>query len=307
MVHADRPEEGDPGREIVDLETRFHTRAHVLDTVGQGVGELEVEGRPGLLHVVARNRDGIESRHAVRRVTEDIGDDPHRLPGWVDVGVANHELFENVVLDRAGELFRLHPLFFRGDDVERHDRQHRAVHCHRHTDVAERDAGEQDPHVEDRVHRHAGHANIASHTRIVRVVAPVGRQIEGDRQALLARGEIAAIKGVRVFGRGEARILADRPRSCRVHCRVGTAHVGRDAGQTVEVIDVFEIRRDIGIGDFDAFGRRPLRVRASQVPLGGPGTREVDRREVGDPLSHDPPPRPREGRSGVRLHLRAGG
>jgi hypothetical protein len=37
-------------------------------------------------------------------VRHDVGDDTQGGLGRVDVGVADHELFEDVVLDRAGKL-----------------------------------------------------------------------------------------------------------------------------------------------------------------------------------------------------------
>ena len=52
--------------------------------------------------------------------------------GRVDVGVADHELFEDVVLDGPGELLLGDALLLGGDDVAGQDRQHRAVHGHRH-------------------------------------------------------------------------------------------------------------------------------------------------------------------------------
>ena len=41
--------------------------ADVLDAVGERVGELEVGRRPGLLDVVAGDRDRVEARHLLRR------------------------------------------------------------------------------------------------------------------------------------------------------------------------------------------------------------------------------------------------
>ena len=46
-------------------------------------------------------------------------------------------------------------LLFRGDDVERHDRQHRAVHGHRDRHLVERDLVEENLHVFDSVDGHA--------------------------------------------------------------------------------------------------------------------------------------------------------
>ena len=77
---------------------------------------------------------------------------------------------------------------------------------------AERDAGEQRAHVVDGIDRHAGHADVAAHARMVAVVAAVGGEIEGDRQALLAGGDVAPVEGVGVLGRREAGVLADGPR-----------------------------------------------------------------------------------------------
>ena len=166
--------------------------ADIFEPVGERVGEFEVGGRSGLLHVIAGHRDRIELRHLRRRVGDDVGDDPHRRAGRVDEGVPDHELLEHVVLDRARELLRPDAVLLGGEDVERHHRQHRAVHRHRHADPVERDAVEQRAHVENRIDRDAGHADVAGDARIVRVVAAVGRQVEGDRQAALARRQGSA-------------------------------------------------------------------------------------------------------------------
>ena len=101
--------------------------------------------------------------------------------GRVDVGVADHELFEHVVLDGAGQLGRGDALLLGGHDVKGQHRQHRAVHGHGHAHLVERDAVEQLAHVEDRVDGHPGHAHVARHPRMVAVVAPVGGQVEGHR------------------------------------------------------------------------------------------------------------------------------
>ena len=104
-VHADRPEERQARGEAVDVEPGLDAGADIFDAVGQRVGELEVLRRAGLLHVIAGDRDRIELRHVLRRVGEDVGDDAQARPGRIDVGVAHHEFFEDVVLDRAAELF----------------------------------------------------------------------------------------------------------------------------------------------------------------------------------------------------------
>ena len=205
------------------VEAALQAGADVLDAVGERVGELEVGGRSGLLHVVAGDRDRVEPRHPLAGEREDVGDDPHRRRRRVDVGVADHELLEDVVLDGPRELLRLHPLLLARGDVEREHREHRAVHRHRDAHLVERDAVEERPGVVDRVDRHAGHADVAPHPRVVGVVAAVGGQVERDAEALLAGRQVAAVERVGLLGGGEAGVLPDRPRLGGVHRRVGTA------------------------------------------------------------------------------------
>ena len=51
------------GAKRVDVQAGGQPGADVLHAVGQRVGQLEVGGRPGLLHVVAGDRDRVEARH----------------------------------------------------------------------------------------------------------------------------------------------------------------------------------------------------------------------------------------------------
>ena len=51
--------------------------------------------------------------HVFRRIPEDVPYDAHRRLGGIDEGVADHELFEDVVLDGALEEVLLHTLLFR--------------------------------------------------------------------------------------------------------------------------------------------------------------------------------------------------
>ncbi len=96
---------------------------------------------------------------------------------------------------------------------------------------------------------------------MVAVIAAVGGEIEGDRQAFLAAGEIAAVEGVGILRRGEAGILPDGPRLGDVHGRVGAAQERRDAGIAVEVGNTGEVGGRVAALDRDTFGRQPGRSR----------------------------------------------
>jgi hypothetical protein len=154
------------------------------------------------------------------------------------------------------ELLVRDALFFGGDDVERHDRQHRAVHGHRDRHLIQRNAAEQDFHVEDRVDRHARLADIADHARMVGVVAAMGGEIERNRQTLLTRGQIAAIEGVGFLGGGEARVLAHRPRLGHVHGRIRPAQERRHPGDIAQMLQIFDVVVRIQRLDIDLFHRR---------------------------------------------------
>ena len=51
--------------------------------------------------MVAADADRVELGHMLTGISEDVGDDPHTGLWWVDIGVANHELLEDIILDGA--------------------------------------------------------------------------------------------------------------------------------------------------------------------------------------------------------------
>jgi hypothetical protein len=256
-VHADGEEEGKPPGEGVDIEPLGDRGAHIFAPVGQREGQFLHQRRAGLLHVVAGNRDGVEARHLGRRVGDDVGHDPHRGFGRVDVGVADHELLEDVVLDGPREFGAAGALFLAGHDEGGEHRDDGAVHGHRHRHLGKRDAVEEDLHVLHRIDRHACLADIALDAGVVGIVAPMGGEIEGDRKPLLPAGERLAVEGIGFLGRGEAGILADGPGAAGIHGRARPAQERLFAGQIVEMGETLEIVGRVERLDGDALGRVP--------------------------------------------------
>ena len=181
----------------------------------------------------------------LRGVLDDVGHDAHRGSGRIDVGVPDHELLEDVVLDRAGELLLRHALLLGRHDVARQHRQHGAVHGHRHAHLVERDAVEQDLHVLDGIDRHARLADVADDARMVGIVAAVGGEIERHREAHLARREIGAIELVALLGRREAGVLAHRPGPAGIHRGLRPARERREARQRAQRLELLEVGRRI--------------------------------------------------------------
>ncbi|MPN08879.1 hypothetical protein SDC9_156165 [bioreactor metagenome] len=152
----------------------------------------------------------------------------------------------------------LDALLLGGHHIQRQNRQHRAVHGHRHRHLVERNAVEQLTHVEDRVDGHAGHTDVTGDPRVIRVVAAVGRQIECDRQALLACGQVAAVEGIGLGGSGETGVLTDRPRTRGVHGRIRTTQERRHTGEGMQMIHAFVHVTAIEMLDIDLFRRGPV-------------------------------------------------
>ena len=166
-IHAYGPEEGKPWRELVDVEPRLNARLRIFKTIGQRIGKFKISGRSRFLHVIAGNRNRIELRHMGRGIFEDVRDNPHGVSGRIDIGVAHHEFFQNVILNSTGKFFRWHSLLFASHNEERQNGQHRTIHGHRHGHLVQRNAIKQGAHVIDGINGHTRHAHIARHARMI--------------------------------------------------------------------------------------------------------------------------------------------
>ena len=140
-------EEGQPPREAIDVEPRIDRRLHVGDSVGEGESQLLYGGRARLPHVIPADADRVPPGNALAAVPEDVGDQPHRLPGRVDVGPPRYVLLQYVVLDRPVELLGRDSLPSSDRDVERQQDGRRRVDRHRGADLGERYPVEQHLHV----------------------------------------------------------------------------------------------------------------------------------------------------------------
>ena len=148
-------------------------------------------------------------------------------------------------------------------DVQRQQDRRRGVDRHRGADLAERQAIEQDRHVGEARDRDADAADLALRVGRIRVVAHLGRQVEGDRQPGLALLEEVAEAPVRLLGGREARVLAHRPEATPVHRRLDAAGE-RVLARPAEVAILVErggVGRRVQVADDDA--RRGLERVAS--------------------------------------------
>ena len=191
-----------------------HTRADLVEDRlggGQRVGDLLHRRGPGLLQVVGADVDRVPLGHLVDGEGDHVGDQPHRGLGRERVGPAREELLDDVVLGGAGERVAVHAVLLRRGHVERQQPGGGGVDRHRRVHRVERDAVQQRVHVALVGDRHAHLADLAAGQLGVGVVAGLGGQVEGDRQAGLALGEVLAVQLVGLRGAGVPGVGAHHP------------------------------------------------------------------------------------------------
>ena len=70
---------------------------------------------------------------------------------------------------------RRHILDFAGYDEEGKDRQYCAVHGHGYGHLIQRNTTEEDVHIKHGANRYACFTNVANYTRVICIIATVGR------------------------------------------------------------------------------------------------------------------------------------
>ena len=186
-----RIEHGDPGRERI--------------------GELLDRRRTGLLQMVGADIHRVPLRHLLGREKDHVLDQPHGRAGREHIGAAREIFLDDVVLCRPLELLARDPLFVGDRDIEGEQPGGGRIDRHRGVHLAERNALEQGPHVAEMADRDANLAHLPPRQRMVAVIAGLGRQVEGDRQAGLPVGEVSPIERVRLLRRRMTRIGPNDP------------------------------------------------------------------------------------------------
>ena len=179
------------------------------------VGDLLHRRRPGLLQVVAADVGRVPARHLVDAEGDHVGDQPQRGLGREGVGAAREVLLDDVVLGRALELGAVDPVLLGDRDVEAEQPGGGRVDRHRGVHLVERDAVEQLVHVALVGDRDADLADLAAGEDVVGVIAGLGRQVEGDREAGLALGQVARGRARSSGGRRSGRRRCASPRDGR--------------------------------------------------------------------------------------------
>ena len=110
--------------------------------------------------------------------------------------------------------------------VERQQPRRRGVDRHRRVHLVERDAVEQRVHVALVGDRDADLADLAPRQLVVGVVARLGGQVESDREAGLALGEVAPVELVRLLRGASGPRRCASPRGGRARAGGARSHAG---------------------------------------------------------------------------------
>ena len=208
---------------LVDIETSGKGRLHVRAGVRQREGDLLHRCRAGLTDVVSANRDRVPLRQFALAVGHHVGDDPERGTRWIDVGAASDVFLQDVVLHGSRESRERDALPPRHANVEGEEDDGRRVDRHRGRDPPQRNLVEERRHVLNGINRHTDFANLSGRKGMVRVVADLSGEVEGDAEAADSLGEKVAVTPVGFGGVGESRVLTHGPGAAPVHVRLDAA------------------------------------------------------------------------------------
>ena len=250
IVLALIPEEGQTFCESIDRKSCFFAATDIFHTVCQSVTDFQVAGSAAFLDMVSGNGDTVELRHIFRCIFENITDNTHGHSRRINVGVTNHEFFQDIVLNRTGENLFIYALFESGGDEECQNRKYGTVHCHGNGHLVQRDTCEKNVHIEHGANGNACFTYVADNTGVIRIIAAVCREVECNGQPFLACCQVSAVKCVRFFCCGEPCILTYCPGTEYVHGGVRSAQERRDTAHKVQmvaaVIYIFCIKRSYG-------------------------------------------------------------
>ena len=236
IVLALIPEERQTFGEGIDRKTRLFTAADVFHAIRQCITDFKVTGSAAFLDMVTGNGDTVELRHIVGGIFENITDDTHGHGRRINVSITNHELFQDIILDRACQNLLVYALFDTGTDEECQNRKNGAVHRHGYGHLVQRNACEEDIHIKHGADGYACFADVTDNTGVIRIIAAVGRKVKCDRQPFLACRQVSAVERIRFFSSGEPCVLAYRPRAEYIHRRVRSAQERRDTAHVIQVI-----------------------------------------------------------------------
>ena len=101
-VARGREVEGNPGREVIDVQTALQTRLDIGYGVRQSEGHLLNQCGARFPQVVPTHVHKVPAGQVLRAVLNQVYRQSQRRPGWKDIVPASQEFLEDIILRRAG-------------------------------------------------------------------------------------------------------------------------------------------------------------------------------------------------------------
>jgi hypothetical protein len=168
------------------------------DGCGERVGELLHWRRPCFLQMVGADVHRVPLRHLLCREQDGVLGEAERRRRREHVGAARQVFLDDVVLNGARQLGAGCARLVGDGNIKRQKPSCRRIDRHRGIHLVERNAVEQGQHVSEVRDWNAYFTDFASGKFVVRVVARLGRKIEGDREARLPLSQVFLIECVRL-------------------------------------------------------------------------------------------------------------
>ena len=178
-------EEGHPGGGDSRVQARVLGGLEVGDPIPQGVGDLLNGGATSFAHMVARNRNGIETGGGFLCEAKEVHRQPHGGGGVESIIPPGDELLEDVVLDRSSNSVRCDPLLPGHREEHGIEDEGGCVDGHGNRHLAEGNAFEQGLEILERVDGNPDLARFSLGKGVVGVVPDLGGEVEGHGQPRL--------------------------------------------------------------------------------------------------------------------------
>ena len=229
-------EEAEARTELVHIEAAPARPLDVLDAVIQSERQFLQRGRAGLANVVSADGNRVEAGREFRAELESVDHQPHRRRRRIDVFLLRDVFLENVVLNRAGNLFPVRALLLRDHQIHRPQHRRGRVDGHRDRGFFQIDAAEKNFHVFERIDGHAALADFAFAGRMIGVIAHQRGQVECDGKAAAAVLEQIFVALVGFLGRGES---GELPHGVELAAISGGVNAAREWRLRREIQDIF--------------------------------------------------------------------
>ncbi len=201
----------------VDLHTPINARLYIGDAVGNGKGHLLGCRGACLANVIATNTDGVPPGHMLVTEFDEIHSETHGGVGWIDILTSANNLFEYVILHGATHFAIRDTLFLSKGQIHCQKHCRWRINGHGGGNFIQGYLAKENSHVINGINGHSHLANLSHRKFMIRVVAGLSWQVEGDAKPGLTLFKQIAISFIGLPRCAESSILTHGPEPASIH------------------------------------------------------------------------------------------